>query len=368
MIYYINPLQSENDAEYLEETINQKQKGKYVEIDYENNQLHFSDKTDLDALHKVLDFTKVIYSDSQDVIHSAEDDDDHSHSHGSGDLAERNTKIVFFLNAGFAIAEFIFGYLFNSVALLSDAVHDTGDALSIGLAWLFQKLSNKDADEEYTFGYKRYSPLGAIITSIVLILGSVFMIFNSIPVLFNPTPINYQGLFWMAIIAIAIKGYAMRLMGKGSSKNEEMLNLHMLEDILGWLAVLAMSIILNFTDWYILDPIVSIIIAGYILYETIPRFIETTKIFFETTPDNIDLKKLAQEILSIDQVNNLSHFHVWTFDGEENIANVTISVASSEVKDHEQIKKDIREILFPYNLTHSTIEIIVDEKGILSKQ
>lgn len=366
MIYHINNLHTKEEAEELEKTINQKQAGHYVKVDYENNHLHISKDADLEALNKVLDFEKIIYSVTPPDGRTSKESK-HSHSHGSGDLAERNTGIVFFLNAGFALAEFIFGYLFNSVALLSDAVHDMGDALSIGLAWLFQKISNKEADTQYTFGYKRYSPLGALLTALVLIFGSVLMIFRSVPALFNPTPVNYQGLFWMALIAIAIKGWAMYIMRKGSSKNEEMLHLHMWEDILGWLGILVMSLILNFTDWYILDPIISVVIAGYILYEAVPRFLATSKIFLETTPDNIDIEELAQEIRSIDKVNDLSHLHVWTFDGEENIVNVTISIRSGETEVHQQIKNKIREILFPYNITHSTIEIIVDEKGILEE-
>lgn len=366
MIYHINQLPSKKAAAKLENLLNQKQNGKYVEVDFEKSQLHIGDGADLEAVQKILDFHKVIYSNSK-AVGPAEAEHHHSHNHTSGDLAERNTKIVFFLNAGFAVAEFIFGFLFNSFALLSDAVHDTGDALSIGLAWFFQKISNKEADHEYSFGYKRFSPLGALITASLLIVGSVVMIISSIPVLFNPTPVNYQGLFWMAIIALAVKGYAMYLMGQGNSKNEEMLNLHMLEDILGWIAVLVMSIVLTFTNWYILDPLVGIAIALYILYETIPRFLETAKIFLETTPEELNVEKLQAQIFKLPQVTNVSHLHVWTFDGEENIANVTVSVRSEEVEKHQKLKNEIRQLLFPYNITHSTIEIIADQEGILSE-
>lgn len=366
MIYYINDLPHPEAAKDLEAGINRKLQGDFVVVDFKDSQLKIRQETDLHTLHKVLDFHKVIYTTQKESIsYKEEKGHHHDHSHAGGNLAERNTKIVFFLNAGFAVAEFIFGFLFSSYALLSDAVHDTGDALSIGLAWILQKVSTKEADAEYTFGYKRFSPLGALITAMVLMLGSLFMIISSIPVLFNPTPVNYQGVFWMAIIALFIKGYAMYLMGQGSSKNEEMLNLHMLEDILGWIAVLVMSILLHFTDWYILDPIVSILIALYILYETVPRFRQTLKIFMETSPDGLDLEQLGQDILELDQVTNLSHLHVWTFDAEENMANVTVSVRSSRMEVHHQIKAAIREMLFPYNITHSTIEIIPDEEGML---
>lgn len=370
MEYQVTDLHCRECAGDLEQRINSKQGGDYVQVDYENNQLFVSEKADIDKLEKILDFEKIIYSTGKqeatsDLSRQEKHSHDHSHSHSHAEMSEKNTRIVFFLNAVFAVLEFVFGNVFNSAALLADAVHDTGDALSIGLAWLFERLSLKEADEKYPFGYQRFSPLGAITTSIVLILGSIMMVINTIPQVFNPTPVNYQGLLWMSIIAIGVKLYAMHLMSKGSSQNEKLLNLHMLEDVFGWVAVLIVSIVLHFTNWYVLDPLLSIGIAIYILYEAVPMFLDTVRIFMETTPKDIDITELEKRLLAVEQIESISHLHVWTFDGEENIMIVTVSTQSNKVETHEQIKEEIREILFPFHITHTTIEVVVDESGIL---
>lgn len=363
MVYQLSGLHCKSCAKELEDKINEQQEGKYVEVDYENSQLKLSERTNERKLKKVLNFEKVLYSTeanpADDPRHGS--DSDHHHHHHSHDLSSRNTRIVFFLNAVFAVIEFIFGGLFSSRAIISDAIHDTGDALSIGLAWIFQKMSTREANQRFTFGYQRFSLLGAVITSVVLIVGSFFIILESIPSVFNPTPVYYQGMFFLAVFAIAVKLYCMRLMSEGETQNEKMLNLHMLEDVFGWVAVLVVSIVLFFTDWYILDPLLSIGIGIYILYEAIPMFIDTIHIFLEASPSDIDLEKLENQILSIETVNDLSHLHVWSFDGEENVLTVTILTSSEDSAVHGKIRDEIRQILFPHHITHSTIEIIVDE-------
>lgn len=361
MTYQLSGLHCKSCAKELEDRINEQQKGDYVEVDYENSQLKLSEKTDERKLKKVLNFEKVLYSTEAKLTEEPHNEGGSGHHHHSHDLSSRNTKIVFFLNAIFAVIEFIFGGLFNSRAIISDAVHDTGDALSIGLAWIFQKMSTREANQRFTFGYQRFSLLGAIITSVVLIVGSFVIILESIPSLFNPTPVYYQGMFFLAVFAIAVKLYCMRLMSKGRTQNEKMLNLHMLEDVFGWVAVLIVSIVLFFTDWYFLDPLLSIGIGVFILYEAIPMFIDTIRIFLEASPSDIDLEKLESQILAIKTVNDLSHLHVWSFDGEENVFTVTVLTSSANYSDHEKIRDDIREILFPHNITHSTIEIMVGD-------
>jgi len=361
MEYQLSGLHCKSCAEDLEEKINENQEGDYVEVDYENSQLKFSEQTDKKEMKKILDFEKVLYSAEAPSANERHQEEESGGHHHNRDLSTRNTRIVFLLNAVFSVIEFIFGGLFSSRALLSDAIHDAGDALSIGLAWMFQRMSTREANQEFTFGYQRFSLLGAVVTSVVLILGSAYIIVTSIPALFNPEPVYYQGMFYLAIIAIAVKLYAARLMSKGETQNEKMLNLHMLEDIFGWVAVLVVSIVLFFTNWYILDPILSIGIGIYILYEAIPMFGDTIRIFLEASPSNIDLEELKNQILSIEQVEDLSHLHVWSFDGEENVLIVTILTPSTDIQTQEKIKDDIRQVMFPYYITHYTIEIIVDE-------
>lgn len=157
------------------------------------------------------------------------------------------------------------------------------------------------------------------------------MIYRSVPRLLDPQPVNYSGMFWLSLVAIALNGYAAWILSKGTSKNESMLNLHMLEDVLGWIGVLIVSILMNFTEAYRLDPILSILIALYILYKTVPEFFTTMKILLNGSPENVNVKSLANSIKNVPAVKDLSHFHIWSLDGEENALIVTVLIDSSDV-------------------------------------
>ncbi len=290
----------------------------------------------------------------------------HSHDAGEGEHAERNMFVVFLLNLFFSIAEFIFGTLFKSQAILSDAVHDLGDALSIGLAYFFEKISSRDSSSKYSYGYRRFSLLGGLVTSVILLGGAVVMIVTTVPTLLNPTEINHQGVFWVAIGAIVINGFSVWLMSGGKSANEKLLNIHLFEDLFGWILVLVMSVVLNYTDWYILDSILSLGIAGWIIYVTLPEFLRISKIFLQAVPDEIDTEKLHHEIMAIDDVQMISHFHIWSTDGQQHMMSLTVTTSLETNKEQEQIKQKIREIVVEYDITHITIEILYDSEWLIS--
>lgn len=374
--YKIKGMHCKECSEKLEHNINELQKQSHAKIDFEHQILRVSDETDMDKLKRVLTFEKITLLPKREYSYSYEhshDHDGHSHSHthevdfSSKDLTTRNIKIVFFLNAIFAVIEFIFGGLFNSTAIITDAIHDTGDALSIGVAWFFQKISTREANAKYTFGHQRFSLVGALITAVVLLGGSTVLLFHVIPELFNPEPVNYQGMFWLAIFAICSKLFCMWLMSKGRSQNESLLNVHMMEDLLGWIGVLIVSITVRYTSWYILDPILSVFIALFIIYKTWPMFVDTVEIFLDATPKELDTEKIEKDILSINEVEAVSHLHIWSIDGEENGLTVTVSVSNRDIQVQEQVKEAIRRLVEPFNVTHSTIETVVDEERILTK-
>lgn len=289
----------------------------------------------------------------------------HHHHHHHDGMSSRNIGIAFFLNLIFSIVEFIAGTLFNSYAITSDAVHDLGDAISIGIAWALQKISDKEPDLKYSDGYGRFSLLGSLFTGVVLLTGSIIMIIQTIPRLFNPQVVNYTGMFWLAIIAVAINVYSAYLMHQGSSKNERMLTLHMLEDILGWIAVLLVSGVLHFTDWYILDPILSLLIASFILYQTLPAFIDTIKIFMNKSPQNIDMNLLEQEILKIKHIHHLTNLHTHSIDGENHVFMVTIFVDIDDASIIANIKDQVRILLAKNKISKSIIEVVVDINKIV---
>lgn len=268
--------------------------------------------------------------------------------------SSRNMTIAFLLNFSFAIIEFIFGLLFHSSAVLADAIHDTGDALAIGLSTLFEKISTKKEDHNYTLGYKRYSLLGALLTSVILLVGSTLVIVENIPKLFAPEKVNYDGMLILGIVAIAVNTAASRVVSHGHSHNESILSLHFLEDILGWLAVVGMSIILRFTDWYFLDPLLSLVIAGFILSKALPKFWENIQIFLDHVPSDVDLSQLYQEIAVLENVRAITQLNVWTTDGLEKYAMLHICLENPNLLAETQIV--LRQKLLAYGISKVTIQ------------
>ena len=268
--------------------------------------------------------------------------------------SSRNMTIAFLLNFSFAIIEFIFGLLFNSSAVLADAVHDTGDALAIGLSTLFEKISTKKEDREYTLGYKRYSLLGAMLTSVILLVGSTLVIVENIPKLFAPEKVNYDGMLVLGIVAIVVNTAASRVVSHGHSHNESILSLHFLEDILGWIAVIVVSLILRFTDWYFLDPLLSLFIAGFILSQALPKFWENIQIFLDHVPNDVDLSQLYQEIAALENVRAITQLNVWTTDGLEKFAMLHICLENPNLLAETQ--DTLRRKLYAYGIAKVTIQ------------
>lgn len=268
--------------------------------------------------------------------------------------SSKNMTIAFLLNFSFAIIEFIFGLLFHSSAVLADAIHDTGDALAIGLSTLFEKISTKKEDREYTLGYKRYSLLGALLTSVILLVGSTLVIVENVPKLLAPEKVNYDGMLVLGIVAIVVNTAASRVVSHGHSHNESILSLHFLEDILGWLAVVGVSIILRFTDWYFLDPLLSLVIAGFILSKALPKFWENIQIFLDHVPSDVDLSQLYQEIAVLENVRAITQLNVWTTDGLEKYAMLHICLENSNLLAETQAV--LRQKLLAYGIAKVTIQ------------
>ena len=268
--------------------------------------------------------------------------------------SSRNMTIAFLLNFSFAIIEFIFGLLFHSSAVLADAVHDTGDALAIGLSTLFEKISIKKEDRNYTLGYKRYSLLGALLTSVILLVGSTLVIVENVPKLFAPERVNYDGMLILGIVAIVVNTAASRVVSRGHSHNESILSLHFLEDILGWIAVIVVSLILRFTDWYFLDPLLSLVIAGFILSKALPKIWENIQIFLDHVPSDVDLSQLYQEIAVLENVRAITQLNVWTTDGLEKYAILHICLENPNLLAETQIV--LRQKLLAYGISKVTIQ------------
>ena len=268
----------------------------------------------------------------------------------------KNMVIAFILNLVFAIFEFVGGLYTNSVSLMSDAIHDIGDALSIGSACLFEKRSKKPADNKFTFGYSRYSVLSALRTSTILFTGSAIILVNAIIRLFNPQPINYNGLLIFAIIGLVVNSAAVFFTRRGDSLNEKSINLHMLEDVLGWAIVLVGAIIMKFTEFALLDVLLSIGTSLFILIHSIKNIWSSTSILMERVPQNINIRKIKRKILSTDGVKEVHHFRIWSLD-EHNTYAIMHIVAEKDFSGKDKIRKMLHE----NGITNTTIEIETTE-------
>ena len=263
--------------------------------------------------------------------------------------------VAFFLNLTYAIVEFIAGGIFGSSAVLADSVHDLGDAIAIGISAFLETTSNREEDNQYTLGYKRFSLLGALVTAIILMTGSVLVILENVTKILNPQPVNDEGILWLGIIAITINVLASLVVGKGKTKNESILSLHFLEDTLGWLAVILMAIILRFTDWYILDSLLSLVISIFILTKALPRFWSALKIFLEAVPEGVEAGNLEKDLEALTNVKSVNQLSIWSMDGLENNAIIHICI-----KDWEKImetKEAVRQFLEERGVQNITIEV-----------
>lgn len=285
----------------------------------------------------------------------------HDHHHHAG---SQNLKVAFFLNLGFTVFEIIGGLYVNSVAIISDAIHDLGDSLSLGTAWYLDRKSRQGADKKFSFGYTRFSLLGALINSLVLIAGSIFVINEAVGRILAPEHSDANGMIGFAVIGIAVNGYAAWKMSGGKSLNEKVVSWHLLEDVLGWVAVFIVGIILKFRDSQYLDPALSLLITAYILWGVLRRLKETLFVFLQGTPKDIDLVQIEKELQAIDNVQSLHHTHVWSLEGENHVFSTHLKL--QKIDTFAQIlavKTKAKDLLRKYPFEHFTIETELDEEN-----
>lgn len=285
-------------------------------------------------------------------------------THNRGNTHSRNIFIAFILNLSFSIIEFIGGLFTNSISIISDSIHDFGDAITIAISWALEKKSKQKPNNKYTFGYTRYSVLGAFITSTVLLIGSVIVIYNGITRIINPVEVNYHGMIIFAILGLVANGIGAFVTSHGEKLNEKAVSLHLLEDLLGWIAVLVTSIIMKMFDISILDPILSIGITMYILFHVVQNYIKIFSIFLQKAPDNIDAEQIINKIKLRNRIiKDIHHVHLWSLD-ELNICMSchVVMPSKAEMFDIMRIKHIIKHEMIQYNITHITIEIEYEDE------
>lgn len=277
---------------------------------------------------------------------------DHSHHHAHG-----NIVLAFWLNTLFAVVELVGGLYTNSVAILSDALHDLGDSLSLGTAWYFERKSHQKRDETYTYGYKRFSIIGAFVNSMVLVTGSIFIIKESLERVFDPQQPDTTGMLVFAGLGIVVNGAAMLRLRKGHTLNEKVISLHFIEDVLGWVAVLIGSIVMKYTDAPFIDPLLSMGIAAFILFNVYRNMRSAFQIILQGVPLNVSEEMLKSVFKEFGEVMDTHDLHIWTLDGSYNI--LTTHVVLKEdlaTPEAEQLKSRMKSRLREINVQHATIE------------
>lgn len=274
----------------------------------------------------------------------------HHHNHEA-----KNLGLVFLLNFGFAILEFIGGILSQSTALLSDAIHDMGDALAIALAWVFAKVGQRGRSSKFSYGYKRFSLLSALIASLILVFGAVAMLVLAINRLQSPVEVQSDLMILFAILGVAVNGFAVLKIRSGKTLNEQVISFHLLEDLLSWVAVLIGAIVIYFTDWHWLDPVMAIGISLWIFVHGLQKGSKVAQLFLQSVPDGVDQQALVTALKKIPKVQAVHDLHLWSLDGESNIG--SCHIVTKKVSEAETLKQAVRDCFTKHNVQHATIEL-----------
>ncbi|MBK8903905.1 MAG: cation transporter [Anaerolineaceae bacterium] len=291
------------------------------------------------------------------------------HQHGSSDQTTSSLRLAFFLNLGFTLLEIVGGLWTNSIAILSDALHDLGDSISLGMAWYFNNYAQKAPDADFSYGYRRFSMLGALINTVILIAGSLWVLVTAVPRLLNPEQTNVPGMVGFALVGMLVNGLAAYRLYRNESLNAQVAGWHLLEDVLGWTAVFIVSLILLFTDWVILDPILSILITLYILFNVVGKLRRTARLFLQATPENLNVPDIERQIRTLAPVKDVHHTHVWSLDGEHHVLTTHIVVPPETTKEAaSQLKWALARQLKNGHFEHLTLEIEFGEDDCRLKE
>lgn len=278
--------------------------------------------------------------------------------------AVSNLKLAFFLNLGFTVIEFIGGLLTNSTAILANAVHDLGDSFALAQAWYFESISQKGATQTFTYGYRRFTLLGAVISALLLLVSSFYVLGEAIPRIIEPEHSNAQGMLVLAVVGVAVNGFAMLRLSTGSGANIRVVALHLLEDVLGWVAILVVAIILLFKDIHILDPILATLITLYILANIIRQLKSIVPVFLQASPASTDVAEIQKQIGNIEFINSVHHLNLWSLDGEHTVLTVhMVAEKNLTPEEYALVKKCFKQIVDDFGIFHSTLEIELPDES-----
>ncbi|MCC7424635.1 MAG: cation transporter [Planctomycetaceae bacterium] len=281
-----------------------------------------------------------------------------SHGHHHEHDSSRNLGVAFLLNLAFTIIEIAGGYWTNSIAILSDALHDGGDCLSLGIAWRLQKLSGRRPDARFTYGYRRLSIVGALVTGLVLVAGLGFVGWSALGRLRDPQEVRAPGMLALAILGVLMNGAAAWRLHHGRSLSEKIATWHSLEDTLGWAAVLIASLAMMIWDIPILDPLLALLISVFVLWNVVRNLGKVALVFLQTAPAGFDVESFRQQLHQIPGVLDSHHTHTWTLDGEHHVFSMHLVMAATCTRAAiVEAKQRVHQMLRELHFEHISIEV-----------
>jgi len=272
--------------------------------------------------------------------------------------SDERIRTAFLLNLLFTLIEFAGGFLTNSLSITADAFHDLGDSFALGLAWYFERIAAKGKTPLFSYGYRRFSLVSALINAVILIAGSVLIVTMAIPRILSPEPVNAEGMILLSILGILANGAAAYRVHQGKTMNETMVTWHLLEDVLGWIGVLVVSIVIMIWDLPVLDPIFSVVLTVFILVNVLRNFRKILIIFLQGVPPSVTIKGVEEILLRVPGVQGVHDTHLWSLDGEHHILTTHLVVGKGcSPEEFRQVKCAAREKALEMGISHATLEM-----------
>jgi cobalt-zinc-cadmium efflux system protein len=279
----------------------------------------------------------------------------HHHHHVPTGSATSRIQLALVMNLIFTVVELGGGWWTGSVAVLADAIHDLGDSLALGLALFLQYKALGGPSAEFSYGKRRLSLLSALMTGVLLLAGSIFIAKESLIRLMNGATLPHGlGMMGLAVVGLAANGLAAWQLAKGKTHNERLLSWHLIEDVLGWAAVLIGAVVIHFYAVAWVDPALGLIIAGVVGWNALKNLTQTMLVFLQQTPGDVDQEKLRLSLLGVRGVTDVHDLHVWSLDGEHHV--VTLHAVIENMNEMDRIKLEIRHLVSHHGSVHTTIE------------
>ena len=284
----------------------------------------------------------------------------HSHNHSHPDLKGRKLLLSILLNIVITVAQVIGGLISGSLSLLSDALHNFSDVLSLAVSYVADRYSKKDASVEKTFGYKRAEIIAAFVNSATLIIVAVYLIYEAILRFMNPQSIESSLVIWLAVLGIFVNGFSVLLLSKDSKSNMNMRSayLHLFTDMAASVAVLIGGLLMKYFEWFWVDSLLTLLIAFYLIVMGYTLLKSSYKVLMLFTPDDLSLEVISKAICKLPEIKNVHHMHIWQLNEQETHLEAHLDFYKDvTLSEFDAVLIKVEEMLFhDFGINHVTIQ------------